>query len=168
MSEQRRICVGKISGLFGIKGWVKVFSYTDPRENILNYVPWQLTKGKETREITVADGKKHGETIIACFDKINSREEAALLCGWDIYIDYNQLPEPEENEYYWADLVGLRVETTQGVHLGVVDHLLETGANDVLVVQGDRERLIPFLQGQTVVKIDLEKGMIIVDWDPDF
>lgn len=168
MSEQRRICVGKISGQFGIKGWVKVFSYTDPRENILNYSPWQLIKGKESREISVVDGKRHGETVIACLEQINNREDATGLCGWDIYINFSQLPETEDNEYYWADLVGLRVETTQGVYLGDVDHLLETGANDVLVLKGERERLIPFLQGQTIIKIDLEKGIMIVDWDPEF
>ena len=168
MSEQRSVCVGKISGLFGVKGWVKVFSYTNPRENILNYSPWQLIKGNESKEIHPVDGKRHGETVIARFDQINSREDAAGLCGWDININYSQLPETEENEFYWADLIGLRVETIDGVPLGVVDHLLETGANDVLVLAGDRERLIPFLQGQTIMDIDLDKGIMIVDWDPEF
>lgn len=168
MSGQRSICVGKISGVFGVKGWVKVFSYTNPRENILNYSPWKLIKGNESRDIQPVEGKRHGETVIASFDRINSREDAAELCGWDIFIDYAQLPEAEENEFYWADLVGLRVETIGGVHLGVVDHLLETGANDVLVLAGDRERLIPFLLGQTVMDVDLGKGIMIVDWDPEF
>jgi 16S rRNA processing protein RimM len=101
------------------------------------------------------------ETIERC-------EQAESLCGWTISIARSQLPEPEKDEYYWSDLVGLAVVTTTGVSLGVVDHLLETGANDVLVVQGESERLIPFIQGSVVKKIDLVAGLIDVDWDPDF
>ena len=167
MTEQQ-ISVGKISGVFGIKGWVKVFSFTDPRENILTYSPWLLKKGDESKTLNVIDGQLQGKTIVAQLDGINNRDQAASLMGWDVFIRQDQLPKTEKNEYYWSELIGLKVETIDGIQLGVVDSLLETGANDVIIVQGERERVIPFLQGQTITKIDLDAGIIIVDWDPEF
>lgn len=160
---------GEISGVFGVKGWVKVFSNTDPRENILNYSPWLLQKNNQTREIKVLGGQRQGGTVVAELEGIADRDAALALMGYQILISRTQLPKPGEGEYYWADLVGLAVETEAGVKLGKVDHLLETGANDVLVVRdGEVERLIPFLQQRTVLTIDLAAGVMIVDWDPDF
>jgi 16S rRNA processing protein RimM len=160
---------GEISGVFGVKGWVKVFSFTDPRENILSYTPWVLQKNNQSREISVTSGQRHGDNVVAELEGVTDRDAALALMGWKILIKKQQLPKPQPGEYYWADLVGLRVETPTGVNLGNVDHLLETGANDVLVVvDGDVERLIPFLQKQTVLSIDLDAGLMIVDWDPDF
>ena len=160
--------MGKISGVFGVKGWVKVFSFTDPRENILTYSPWLLKKGDETKTVNVVDGQLQGKTIVAQLAGVNDRDQAAGLMGWDIFITQDQLPKAAKGEYYWSDLIGLNVETIDGVQLGVVDSLLETGANDVIIVQGERERVIPFLQGQTIINIDLDAGKIIVDWDPEF
>lgn len=168
MSEQQHISVGKISGVFGVKGWVKVFSFTDPRENILTYSPWLLKKGGETKTVNVVDGQLQGKTIVAQLAGVNDRDQAAGLMGWDVFISRDQLPKAAKGEYYWSELIGLNVETIDGVQLGVVDSLLETGANDVIIVQGDRERVIPFLQGQTIIKVDLDAGRIIVDWDPEF
>jgi len=167
LSEQH-VSVGKISGVFGIKGWVKVFSFTDPRENILTYSPWLLKKGDETKMVNVVDGQLQGKTIVAQLAGIDDRDQAASLMGWDIFITQDQLPRPAKGEYYWSELIGLQVETVAGVQLGVVDSLLETGANDVIIVHGERERVIPFLQGRTIIKVDLDAGKIIVDWDPDF
>jgi len=169
LSTQQHIVVGEISGVFGVKGWVKVYSFTDPRENILNYSPWLLRKGGELKVVEVVSGSLQGKAVVACLATITDRDMAASLGGYEILIDESMLPEPEEGEYYWRDLIGLKVETAQGVCLGIVDYLLETGANDVLVVkEGDKERLIPFLQGQFVKHIDLESGLMIVDWDPEF
>jgi len=168
LSEQQHISVGKISGVFGIKGWVKVFSFTDPRENILTYSPWLLQKGDQTKAVNVVDGQLQGKTIVAQLADINDRDQAASLMGWDIFITQDQLPKAAKGEYYWSDLIGLQVETIDGVQLGAVDSLLETGANDVIIIQGERERVIPFLQGQTIIKVDLDAGKIVVDWDPDF
>jgi 16S rRNA processing protein RimM len=168
LSARKDINVGRISGVFGVKGWLKVFSFTDPRENILSYSPWLLKKGGEIKQLDVIDGALHGKAVIAQLDDIIDRDQAAGFVGWDIFITHNQLPETTEGEYYWSDLVGLKVETVEGVQLGVVDSLLETGANDVLVVQGERERAIPFLQGETIINIDLDAGTMIVDWDPEF
>ncbi|WP_432743861.1 ribosome maturation factor RimM [Methylobacter sp. G7] len=168
MSKQQHISVGKISGVFGIKGWVKVFSFTDPRENILTYSPWLLKKDDETKTVSVVDGQLQGKTIVAQLTGVNDRNQAESLMGWDIFITQEQLPNAAKDEYYWSDLMGLHVETVDGVQLGLVDSLLETGANDVIIVQGERERVIPFLQGQTIISVDLVAGKIIVDWDPEF
>ncbi len=167
MSEQH-ISVGKISGVFGIKGWVKVFSFTDPRENILTYSPWLLKKGDQIKTVSVVEGQLQGKTIVAQLADIDDRNQAESLMGWDIFITQDQLPKSAKGEYYWSDLIGLQVETIDGIQLGVVNSLLETGANDVIIVQGERERVVPFLQGQTIIKVDLDAGKIIVDWDPDF
>ncbi len=167
MPEQH-LLIGKISGVFGIKGWVKVFSYTEDRENILDYSPWVLQKGEQSKAVNVITGRTQGKAIVACLEGINNRCDAELLTGWDVLINASQLPPTEQNEYYWSDLVGLKVETTTGINLGVVDHLIETGANDVLFVVGERERLIPFLQNQTIINVDLEAGVMVVEWDPEF
>ena len=168
MTKQHLINVGEISGVFGIKGWVKVFSYTEPRENILSYSPWQLRKGDQHKVLQVIDGQRQGKNVVVHLEGVDDRDMAAGLTGWKIFVDRSQLPETDEDEYYWADLCGLKVITLDNIELGVVDHLLETGANDVLVVIGERERLIPFVLGQTVIKVDLDSGHLIVDWDPDF
>lgn len=163
------ISIGEITSVFGIKGWVKVHSFTEPRENILNYSPWFLKKGNEVQEVKLLNGKRQGKTIVASLDGVSDRDVAASYSGWDIQIKQSQLPKPESGEYYWADLIGLQVETDEGILLGKVDYLIETGANDVLVVQdGETERLIPFLQDQVIKKIDLESRQMVVDWDPDF
>ena len=168
MSNQQQINVGKISGVFGVKGWVKVFSFTDNKENILNYSPWLLKKDSETRLIKVIDGKLQGKAVVAQLEAVNDRDQAASLMGWDIFITPDQLPKAAKDEYYWSDLIGLSVETSLGVQLGVIESLMETGANDVVIIKGDRERVIPFLQGQTIISIDLVDARMIVDWDPDF
>jgi 16S rRNA processing protein RimM len=168
LSRQQHINVGKISGVFGVRGWVKVFSFTDIRENILNYSPWLLKKDSETRLIAVIDGKLQGKAVVAQLDGVNDRDRAASLMGWDIFISPDQLSKVAKGEYYWSDLIGLKVETDLGIQLGAVDSLLETGANDVLIVKGERERAIPFLQGKTIINIDLDAGKIVVDWDPEF
>jgi len=168
LSRQQEINVGRISGVFGVKGWIKVFSFTDIRENILNYSPWLLKKDSETRSVDVVDGKLQGKAVVAQLDGVTDRDQAASLMGWDIFITPDQLPKAAKNEYYWSDLIGLAVETNQGVQLGIVDSLLETGANDVVIVKGERERVIPFLQGQTIINVDLDAGKMVVDWDPDF
>ena len=165
---EQKLCLGKISGVFGIRGWIKVFSYTENKENILNYSPWFLQKDSQIKTFDVLSGQVQGKAIVACLDGINSRNEAELLLGWSIYIDADQLPPTQPDEYYWSELVGLKVQTLSGLNIGVVDHMLETGANDVVVVEGEKQILIPFLQPETITSIDLEAGLMTVNWDPDF
>jgi len=168
LSEQKLINVGKVSGAFGVKGWVKIFSFTDPKENIFNYSPWRLKKSNESKTVKVIEGKLQSKFVVVQLDGVVDRDQAAGLAGWDVLITHDQLPAIKAGEYYWSDLIGLSVENLQGVRLGKVDSLLETGANDVLIVQGERERAIPFLQGHTILDIDLNQGKMIVDWDPEF
>jgi 16S rRNA processing protein RimM len=160
--------VGRISGLFGVKGWIKIFSYTDPRENIVHYNPWLIKTENGWREVKVDQGQRHGKGVIAKLESCDDRDAASKLIGSDIALRKEQLPTLEKDEYYWTDLEGLKVITIEGQELGQVDHLIETGANDVLVVKGDRERLIPYIREQVVTRIDLENGIIEVDWDPEF
>jgi 16S rRNA processing protein RimM len=118
--------------------------------------------------MSVCEGQAHGKGIIARLESIHDRDEAARLLGAEIAVNREQLPPAPEGEYYWADLIGLTVQNHKGITLGQVDHLLETGANDVLVVKGDRERLIPFLLEQVILDVDLAQRLLRVDWDEDF
>ncbi len=166
--RERRIAAGRISGLYGVRGWVRVYSYTEPREALIGYSPWQVRLEGAWREMEVAEGRRHGKGIIVRLEGCEDRDAAARLLGCDISLRRSQLPEPAPGEYYWADLVGLQVVTLEGAELGVVHSLMETGANDVLVVRGDRERLIPFLAGDVVVEVDLSRQRMRVEWDPEF
>jgi 16S rRNA processing protein RimM len=168
-TEQReRVIVGRIAGVYGVRGWVKVFSETAPKENIFKYSPWQIRVADEWRNIRVVEGRPQGKGLVAQLESYTDRDQVRELVGAEIAVFRDQLPRPKEGEYYWADMIGLKVVTLDGQELGVVDHLFETGANDVLVVKGERERLIPFVQGQFVQVVDLEAGQIRVDWDPEF
>jgi 16S rRNA processing protein RimM len=158
--------LGHVSGVHGIKGWVKIHSLTEPREAIFEYQPWLL--GDSLEEVWISEGKKHGNRLIALFDKTTDRDAAEALVHKGIAVYREQLPETESGEYYWTDLIGLKVRLEDGTELGTIENLLATGAHDVMVVKGDRERLIPFVQGQYVLKVDLEDGLIVVDWDADF
>lgn len=167
-NDDQVVILGQVSGLFGVKGWVKVFSYTDPRERILEYKPWYLRTAGGWRQISLAEGQLHGKTIIARLEGCADRDSAATWVGHEIAIQRDQLPALAQDEYYWSDLEGLQVVTTTGVMLGTVDHLIETGANDVLVVRGERERLIPYVRPDVVVDVDLAARTLRVDWDPEF
>jgi len=145
-----------------------VYSYTQPRENIIQYQPWQLSQGGDWQPRQVAEGQRHGKGVIVRLAGCEDRDQAMLLMGTEIGIRRDQLPAPGPGEYYWSDLQGLEVVTEKGESLGRVDRLIETGANDVLVVKGDRERLIPFVLHQVVTRVDLDAGTIQVDWDKDF
>ena len=162
------VIVGRIAGLYGVRGWVKVFSHTSPRENILSYSPWYLLRADRWERHELKTGRTQGKGVVAQLEDCADREQAAELLQADIAIRRDLLPAPGPDEYYWADLEGLKVQTTEGVDLGILDHLLETGANDVVVVKGERELLIPFLQPDVIRSIDLEAGLMIVDWDPDY
>jgi len=148
---------------------VRVYSYTRPRENIVRYQPWYVKdRGGNWQQKQLAAGSRHGKGVIARFADCENRDQAQALMGCEIGIRRDQLPAAQPGEYYWSDLQGLNVVTIQGELLGTVDHLIETGANDVLVVKGERERLIPFVQDQVIISVDLDKREIQVEWDKDF
>lgn len=174
--DNEKLILGSISGVFGVKGWVKVFSETDPRENILEYSPWFIEIDKQWQEVKLVSGKKHGKSIIAQLEGINDRDQAEALKRCRIAIKPSQLPDTAENEFYWRDLKGLNVLSTTGFEFGTVVEILETGANDVLVIRSHNkdakgryeEYLIPYIWQQVILKVDLDGGLIEVDWQPEY
>jgi 16S rRNA processing protein RimM len=161
------VVLGRISGLFGVRGWVKVYSYTEPREAVLNYDRWLLAVKDGWQEATVAEGQRHGKSVIVRIDGCDDRDQAAGLVGAEIGVPRDAMPETGGDQYYWSDLEGLRVIHHDGRELGKVGYLLETGAHDVMVVKGDQERLIPFVMEEVVLGVDLANGEIRVDWEWD-
>ncbi len=157
--------LGRISGVFGVDGWVKLFSYTEPREAILNYQECLLQQGGTWLKARWKTGRRQGKTVVASLEGIDDRDKAEALIGTNIGIWREDLPATAENEYYWADLEGLSVVNKDETELGVVAYLLATGANDVMVVQGDQEILIPFITGRYVIDVDRAAGVIHVDWE---
>ena len=179
-----KVLLGRITGVYGVKGWVKVFSYTDPMEAIVDYNPWLIRaenrKNARWSKVKLKAGKRHAKTVVAKLENCNDRDAAMAYIGTEIAIEQQQLEElTEENEFYWRDLIGLRVINQQDVELGVVKSLMETGANDVLVVVSEIdtedganketvERLIPWTLNNAIIAVDLEHKVIEVDWDPDY
>jgi 16S rRNA processing protein RimM len=161
------VCVGHILGAQGIKGEVRVFSNTDPRGNIVGYSPWQVEIDGQLETVEVS-GRLQGKNVIANLTGVNDRDRATALVGCKIYILPEQLPQLGNDEYYWADLIGMEVKSMQAEALGTIDSMMETGASDVMVVKGDRERLIPFVMKDIVQEIDLVKKQMIVDWQADY
>ena len=166
--DDRLIVVGRILGLYGVGGWVRVFSETDPREGIVGYTPWLLGRRGRWEAREVESGRRLGKGVVAKLVGCDDRDSAALLLGAEVAVRRGQLPSPAPDEYYWADLEGLEVRTVEGLSLGRIDRIFATASNDVLVVMGERERLIPFIRGQVVRRVDLAAGVVEVDWDPGF
>jgi len=162
------LVMGRIAAPFGVQGWVRVATFTESPENLLAYSPWYLQRAGGWQAVKLLNGREHGKGLVVQLEGCSDRDEAAALSGTEIGVYRSQLPAPDADEYYWSDLVGLQVYTLQDGLLGVVDHLIETGANDVLVIRGEREHLVPFVRGQVIQSVDLEAGVIRVDWDPDF
>ena len=166
--NERSIVVGKIASPFGVRGWTKVLSYTEPAEGLLDYPVWQLKKQQKDKRVSLLQGRTHGKFLVVKFDGIDDRDAVARLTNALVEVTRDQFPAVEPDSFYWADLIGLTVVTTLGVELGEVDSLMETGANDVLVVKGDRERLVPWIQPDVVREVSLSARRMVVDWDPDF
>jgi 16S rRNA processing protein RimM len=175
LTDQDVVIVGRVNSVFGIKGEVKVFSFTDPMDNLLNYQPWLMKSAQGWQPVKVAGARRQGNTLVARLEDEMDRDRArARFVGKELAVPKEQLPALPNDEFYWRDLMGLRVKLEDGRDLGKVRTLLETGANDVLVVKGDKdsldreERLIPWTPGEHVVEVSIEQGWITVDWDPDF
>ena len=170
MTDQtRRILVGRIHGAFGVRGELKLESFTEPKSAILRYQPWVLrdAQGRE-RVLDDARGRETNKGLVATLPDIADRDAAEGLRGSELWVPRSALPPPKPGEYYWVDLEGLRVVNADGADFGTVSHLFSTGANDVLVARGDRERMIPFLEPDYIRAVDFEAGVVTVDWDADF
>jgi 16S rRNA processing protein RimM len=160
------IIIGKFGSTYGVQGWIKIHTYTEFGPTILDYKPWYIDRKKDSwTPINIESGRLHNNGIIVKLNGINTPEEARLFTGLNIAIPRSQLPQLQENEYYWSDLIGLSVINQNGEMLGKVIYLMETGSNDVLVVKGEKEHAIPYLLGKVVTKIDLNKQEIHVDWE---
>lgn len=166
-SNDDYIIVGKIGAPYGVRGWVKIQSFTEPLENILHYQPWFFAdKQNNWQEVATESRQVHGLSLMAKFADVDSPEAARLLTGKTIAIPRDLLPKLNNDEYYWSDLQGLTVLDKEGKALGIVTSLMETGANDVLIVKGEKEFAVPYLPGKSILSIDLEKREIRVDWEP--
>ena len=175
------VVVGRIDGAYGVRGWLRVTSYTDPVENLVGYRPWHLRPERRDftsaaslvskggwRAVAVREIRPHGEGFRCSISGVADRDAAARWRGALVGVPETILPAPGEGEYYWRDLIGMAVTTLTGTPLGRVETLIATGANDALVVRdGERERLIPFI-GQVAREVDVHRGVIVADWDPDF
>ena len=168
----KRVVIGKISGVHGVHGWLKVFSYTEPRENIFSYHPWLLGEGRKNAggtwtEVEFAEWGKTGKTLLVKFPGVEDRETADKLIGRPVALPRERLPEPAPGEYYWADLLHMEVVTLSGMRLGRVVDIRATGSNDVLVVEGGKRCSIPFVMDEVIRQVDLDGAIITVDWEWD-
>ena len=174
MPNASEIRLGSINGRHGVKGWVKVYSYTDPLESIFEYSPLILRKDGLEKHITILNGQISGKRLIAQIEGVETWEHAEKLIGYDVYVEREAMPKLEHGEFYWFQLEGLMVENEGGVILGKIDHMLETGANDVMALKpidisvDNEERLIPYSTNVIVKEVDLIKGKIVVDWEVDY
>ena len=163
--------MGRVTAPFGVKGWVKIYALTAQLGNLLDYPVWWLGHGGDWREMQVTAAKVHGNTLVAQLAGIVDREAAVALKGLEVAVPRSQLPGAAEGEFYWADLIGLRVVNTEQHEFGRVARVMQTGANDVLVVAdesgNERETLIPFIAG-AIQQVDLGAGVISVDWGKDY
>ena len=166
--------MGKITSVYGVKGWVKVFSYAESKENICKYSKWSIERNGIQKSVGVLNCKPHGNGLVAQLEGCHDRDAAKSYCEYLITVPKETLPELGSGDYYWHQLEGLQVRALGGELLGAVSHLMETGSNDVLVVKrcegsvDDRERLIPYLPEQVVKSVDLDNALVIVDWDIEF
>jgi len=178
------LLVARVTSVFGVKGWVNVFSYTDPPENVLSYKTWLLCPSEgngqdvrdyipnrsECRQVKLTEGRRHGKRIIVQLDGNNHREQAGEFVQHDVFIQRSELPELDD-DVYWIELEGLEVINLQGHRVGKIIKIFETGANDVMVVaaEGDQEEevLIPYVEDHYVIEVDLKQKCITVDWPID-
>ena len=177
---QQWVVVGKVVSAFGVKGWLKIRSFTQDEDDLFHYKPWTLRPldgeaipETQWQKVSLDQYRKHGKGYVACLDGCIDRNEAELLRGFDIVVSKASLPIAGPDEVYWTDLEGLQVVNLQGETLGIVEKLMETGANDVLSVKpsglsiDEYERLIPYVD-HVIDKIDLEKGLLVIDWHVDY
>jgi 16S rRNA processing protein RimM len=155
------IVMGRVLAPFGIKGWIKVQPFTDSVDGLLRYADWHLGTGEQWKVFRVVDASVHGASVIAQLAGVDDRDAAYALRGSSIGVERSAMPATSADEFYWSDLIGLRVLNLEGDQLGRIDRLLETGANPVLIVSGDRERMIPFVAA-------VVREVSLVDWGSDY
>lgn len=169
----RRVTLGRVAGVYGVKGWVKVVSFARPAENILDYRRWWIAKGAGY-EAQLLEGRVHGRGLIAQISgadgqPLADRDAAERLVGAEIQVSRDELPAPQKGQFYWADLIDMQVCSEQGDVLGTVSEVTSNGAQDVLVVKdGEQERMIPFVHGAIIKSVDMAERRIVADWLPEY
>ncbi|SCC14182.1 ribosome maturation factor RimM [Gilliamella intestini] len=175
MNTENLIVVGKLGSSYGIRGWLRIFSFTESPDSIFDYTPWYIQLAGQWQEVIVESFKPHNHDMIVKLKGIDDRNQAIALTNIEVFVDAEKLPALSNGDFYWKDLIGCRVKTVNNYDLGLVTDLMETGSNDVLVVKanlkdafGATERLIPFVDNQFIKQVDLTTKTIVVDWDPAF
>ena len=166
VEERDVVVLGRVGAPHGVQGWVKVYSYTDPPAGITDYPVWQVVQGTQVRRMTVVDSKRAGQGIAVQLEGIETREAAQMLSGAEVRVDRSELPQTDPGTYYWHDLIGLQARNREGHALGRVEEILELPAHPVIVLRGDRERLVPLVP-ERLVAVDLAAGQVTLDWHPD-
>jgi len=164
--DRRVVVLGRIGAPFGVQGWVKVNSYTDPPAGIVDYGTWELVRAGRAERRTVLEWKRAGRAIAVRLEGVDTRDAAQALTGCDVQVDREELAPPAPGEYYWHDLIGLEARNREGAPLGRVDGVLAVPAHPVLVLAGERERLVPLVP-ERLVSVDLDAGRVTLDWHPD-
>lgn len=173
-SYQQRVELGKFGKVFGIKGWLRLISFTTPPENILSYDSLLIEIDGKWETLDIDQSQVQANGLVVHVEGVNDPDTARQLTGTGIWIESSALPALPEGEYYWHQLQGLSVINQHGEVFGEVAELMATGANDVLVVApnadstDDRERLIPYLSGSVVKQVSLDKRQIVVEWEADY
>lgn len=162
------VIVGRFGRPHGIKGLVSVISFTEPRDNILSYTDWHANINHQWQPLHLLHLEMTNKRILTQVEGYQVREDVACLTNIDIAVRRQQLPALQQDEYYWHQLIGMRVESQQGIALGTVTEMMATGANDVMVVVGEKRYLIPYLPGTYVLGVNDEQSLITVAWDLDF
>lgn len=175
MSNSQKVVLGKVGAPYGIKGWLKLTPYTDNPEGIFDYDSLLVQLSGQWQELNVAQWRRHNSGLVFKFDAVDDRDQAQQYVNAEIAVLEEHLPELDEDEFYWRELIGLEVKSESGYQMGQVTDLLETGSNDCLVVKakpndafGKTERLIPFIAEQVIKEVDQSSKTIVVDWDPGF
>lgn len=164
-TSRERIVLGRITGVFGIKGWLKIQSYTEPLEGILSYGDWQLEQRNARRAVTVREGRRHGRQVVVHLESVDDRDAAATLVGAEITVARASLAPLPAGEFYRADLIGLDVRDATGALLGRVDHFIDGPAHPLMVVRGERELWLP-VTSRHLRRVDLARREVHVDWEP--
>ena len=161
------VVMGRIVAPYGVFGWLKIVPDTEEFDSLLDYKTWWIGKDSDWRELKVESAKIHNDVLVVKLQSIDDRDAAVACKGKQIAVPRASLPKLKSEEYYWSDLIGLAVKNQQNVDFGKITDVFATGANDVIVATGDKERLIPYI-AQVILEVDLEEKTMLVDWDADF
>ncbi len=166
--EKNWVVIGKFGRPQGLTGLVRVFSFTEPKDNLYDYKPWHIKVNNNIQKIDPVELKRNTKFDLVKIAGYESREQIAILTNTEIIIEGKQLPILANNEYYWHELIDMNVQNVEGVHLGKVKEMLATGSNDVMIVEGEKRFLIPYIHDNFILSVDNENKLITVNWDPEF